>query len=302
MHAQVFSRVFVPDATWAALVLVAVIVGLLALTVALAIIVSVIIAGGGVAILSGVSLADYTDTVRSQLKCILVEHATNTAGVVTFDYSAVKSAVEAKISGINIWAAIDLYLGVIGESGLNRAGATTAITEADCDGCTECEFGTDWCKVIITDHVNNDGTFAPDPADDTWTGTWGAFVLDMSGNYKWYASNMSRSGGIEQVVGWQLLATFPTGTYTDITFDYTINFGSFSVDIREFTIELNGTTIVSETTDNTVAHFHWNGSITGTLAFKLTAICSYRNDGTSGGGGASFGNLTLAGSGIEPAF
>lgn len=146
MHAQVYTGVFVPDATWAALVLVAVIVGLLALPIALAIIVSVIIAGGGVAILSGIGLDDYTTTIRRRLRCIFIAHATNTSGVVTFDFDAVQADVEARISGINIWAAINLYLSIIGESGLNRAGATTAITEFDCSDCectgTSVNFGS----------------------------------------------------------------------------------------------------------------------------------------------------------------
>lgn len=154
MHLQVFTRVFVPDATWAALVLVTVIVGLLALAVTLAIIVSVIIAGGGVAILSGIDLEDYTDTVRRQFRCILVANATNTAGVVTFDFAAVQSAVASRIVGINIWAALNLYLSIVQESGLNRAGATTAIAEYDCalDHC-----GT-WCY-----HFDDTSGF------DTWT-------------------------------------------------------------------------------------------------------------------------------------
>lgn len=164
MHSQIFSRVFVPDATWAALVLVSVIVGLLALAVAVAVIVSVIVAGGGVAILSGVTLANYSELVRKQMRCILIARATNTAGVVTFDYAAVKSDVEAKISGINIWAALDLYLQVIGESGLNRAGATTAITYYDCEDCAE------WCYHF--DFTVDDGGFSVYVSGANTYGSW----------------------------------------------------------------------------------------------------------------------------------
>jgi len=151
MHAQVFSRVFVNDATWAGLVLVTCIVGILALPVALSIIVSVIIAGGGMVILAGINLDSYSSTVRARMRCILIAHATNTSGVVTFDYDAVRSDVESRIVGINIYAALDLYLAIIGETGLNRAGATTAISTASCDDCGTCYH--EW------DFTTSDGGF-----------------------------------------------------------------------------------------------------------------------------------------------
>lgn len=138
LHAQVYDKVFVPDYTWAGLTLGTIIVGILMLPVALAVIVAVLIAGGGMAILSGLDLADYSFTVRKQFRCLLIENADYSDGVVTFDFDAVLAGINAKVVGINIWAGLALYLNVVGQSGLNRAGATTSITEFDC-GCDR------WC-------------------------------------------------------------------------------------------------------------------------------------------------------------
>jgi len=135
LHAQAISAVITPVVTVIALAIVTILAAILVLPVAIDIIISILLAGGGIAILSGLEVSDFDTATKQIFKCILYDNATDVSGVVTFDFTAVQAAVVSRISGVNIWAAIDLYLTITGESGLNRAGATTSITSADCSEC-----------------------------------------------------------------------------------------------------------------------------------------------------------------------
>lgn len=134
LHATVARLISVPDALTIAAALAGLLISLLFIPIAIGIIVT-IIAGGAMVIFASLTYGDFDSDVQHELQCILDCNASDTGGVVTFSFSAVKAAVGDNIAPLNIWAAIDKYLDIIGESGLNLAGATTAITEADCTDC-----------------------------------------------------------------------------------------------------------------------------------------------------------------------
>jgi len=83
----------------------------------------------------------WTDSFHEKYICLLKEHATDTSGVITFDFWAVNAAMLGPtFQGEYVYLIMQiLYLhSVIGANGLNLAGATTAVT-GDCATC-----GT-WC-------------------------------------------------------------------------------------------------------------------------------------------------------------
>lgn len=89
-------------------------------------------------------LADLWDAnVDEAVQCILFQCATNDAGVVTFDYDCViaKLAANTDVTSsltfdqLRLFGQLVYILQFIGGDGLNLAGATTAITSADCTSC-----------------------------------------------------------------------------------------------------------------------------------------------------------------------
>jgi len=103
-------------------------------------------------------IADLWDAdVSEQIKCFLVQCATNDAGVVTFDYDCFLGKLQANINLFDLTeeqlrlygqiAYLLLFIG--GASGLNLAGGTTAITESDCEDCAECEDYVDTLDTML---------------------------------------------------------------------------------------------------------------------------------------------------------
>jgi len=85
----------------------------------------------------------YTAQVEEDMKCIFYCASEANDGVVTFDYAQVLSGVQAKESPLDpIWTILAYIIQIVGENGLNSAGTTTAISNADCGDCDDCN---DWC-------------------------------------------------------------------------------------------------------------------------------------------------------------
>lgn len=133
LHATVMRQIDVPDELSIAAAIAGLLISLLFLPIAIGLIIIAI--GGLLTIAGALTYGDFDSDTQDQLRCILDCAATDTAGVVTFDFASVQSQVNALSGGLDIWAAISKYLDIIGESGLNLAGATTAITSADCSDC-----------------------------------------------------------------------------------------------------------------------------------------------------------------------
>jgi len=83
----------------------------------------------------------FDDDIEREFKCILIDEA-NVApdGVVTFEFEDVRTLVNAKMFESPVWIAISYFLNTFGEDALNRAGATTAVEDADCSDCSP-----GWC-------------------------------------------------------------------------------------------------------------------------------------------------------------
>jgi len=89
--------------------------------------------------------SDFSDA----LKCMLYECSLDTGDVVTFDYQCVQEKLQTTLLHIDLNAEqirllvqISYILNVIGGvDALNAAGATTEISESDCDGCNDV-----WCR------------------------------------------------------------------------------------------------------------------------------------------------------------
>lgn len=115
----------------------------------------------------------WDEAFNDKIKCILYECATDTDGKITFNYDCFISAINELANGFDV---IEGRLGVqinymmlfIGATGLNHAGATTAITGADCADCDG--WQRDWLdgnglrgELTLIDRVNWSGLPACTP-------------------------------------------------------------------------------------------------------------------------------------------
>lgn len=110
----------------------------------------------------------FTDT----LKCALLTCSSVDAGVVTFDWPCVQNTLAAGTDALSfdqlrLFNQLNFIIQAVGGAdGLNQAGATTAITDADCSGCAG-EFCHEWFDIIgYTDIIT----------PDTWTYTRRYFI------------------------------------------------------------------------------------------------------------------------------
>jgi len=126
----------------------------------------------------------WDETFTEQLKCILFNCATNDAGVVTFDWECFNDALYEQLNDfsltgdqLRLYGQIQIILQIIGGvDALNLAGATTAITDDNCDDCDDT-----WCK--HWDFTVEDGGFT--------AGTYGVWTSGVG----WESTNAG--GGAE---------------------------------------------------------------------------------------------------------
>lgn len=91
---------------------------------------------------SALTMAAFSDEIKDELQCIFYCNSTSTAGVVTFDYEAIKDEIQSREGLADIWKVIHIYLLILGSDAVDRAGSTTAISEAECN-CVDCP--ENWC-------------------------------------------------------------------------------------------------------------------------------------------------------------
>jgi len=131
-------------------------------------------------------IADLWDeAVSNQIKCFLVECGSNVDGVVTFDFDCFMSELRSHTSlfdlteeQLRLYGQIAYLVYFIGGAdGLNLAGGTTAITEADCSDCSEacedivCTFVDELCDWVNI-ATSNTGGFYIFPVYPGTTGTY----------------------------------------------------------------------------------------------------------------------------------
>jgi len=144
----------------------------------------------------------WDETFSMQLECILFNCATNTAGVVTFDWECVNDALYEQLNDfsltgdqLRLYGQIQIILQIIGGiDALNLAGATTAITEANCDDCDDV-----WCKYF--DFTVEDGGFEVQSGRGVWTSGvgWESTIFSGSTELLWIKQD------------------HPTATFTSLT-------------------------------------------------------------------------------------
>lgn len=116
--------------------------------------------------------ADLWDsTFTTALQCILLGCATNTDGVVTFDLDCVNNQLAAQTNifdltatQLRLFGQLQWIFSMIGVDGLNSAGATTAITDADCSDCNVVHCFT----IDLTESDGSAHGISPLFATDTW--------------------------------------------------------------------------------------------------------------------------------------
>jgi len=128
----------------------------------------------------------WTSDFTEKLQCFLYECASCEGDVVTFDFQCVREKMASYtdlldvnfVTNLRLFGQVDFILNVIGVDGLNAAGATTAITDADCSECAQM-----WCK--------------------TWD-----FTLEDGSADGWYA--VAGLGTWTAGVGWEAVTSDPT--------------------------------------------------------------------------------------------
>jgi len=198
------------------------------------------------------------------LKCTLLDCATDTDGVVTFDWDCIEHELyAAAVSfGINevqlrLYAQVNYIIWILGGvDALNTMGATTAITTAACDDCG------DHCFVI--DFRDTDGSefgVSLPFANATWTSGIG------------YVANFDGGGGFYDVT---VLWTFPdtlTCKFVEVTYTKITGAGDNDTNnLRALSPVINyATTQVAINSDNGL----------GTYIGKLIELDSVAVDGMS---------------------
>lgn len=250
------------------------------------------------------ALADaFTNTVFDQLTCIFFCHMEADGSVTAADLTAILSDINTQIGGL-VYTVLSAMFFLMGEVGMSNAAATGS-APADCSGCECCPEGTDWCQTLFSQPVNADGGFTTDNGDNSWSGNFGHFFNNAGSpppdNYGWATSQLNRSAGIEHLTEMNVFRVLPSGTYTDIQFDWQCTFGVFTTDIRQCVLSIDGTDIINVSADGS-GHAHWTGSITGTPTLRFLMVCSYTSDSSFSNGGGFVTNCVVAGSGTKPTF
>jgi len=113
----------------------------------------------------------WNEDFESQITCFLVDCATNDAGVVTFDWECFNDKLNSLADDFSLTELqIRLYLqiGFIlqfigGADGLNLAGATTEITDDDCEFCSD-----EWCREWDQSAFEGEWTFDFGSSNGNW--------------------------------------------------------------------------------------------------------------------------------------
>lgn len=143
----------------------------------------------------------WTSEFDEKLICMLLYHAGNVGDTVVFSFNAFREDLllqtnwfEPSFSDIRLMAQIQYMLQFIGSEGLNHAGATTDIIDANCEDCTE-------GHCYIWDFTTSDGGWAivnpPDRGEYSSGNGWLAHYNDEppNNNVAVYIQFLTSSGG-----------------------------------------------------------------------------------------------------------
>jgi len=176
----------------------------------------------------------WTEDFDSRVKCALYAAAVDDAGVVTInaqtfidELAYLVNADFVDTTEVRLWGQIQYLLMFIGTDGLSHAGATTSITEADCEDCA-----IPWCYEWLDSTGQGDWTFFPDAY---WAGgTRGEFTAGW---------NSTNGGGSVPAYGSEILMRIPfafPSTLTFIRIEYEKVAGDFNSGVPNDNVLIDG--------------------------------------------------------------
>lgn len=239
----------------------------------------------------------FTEAVYDDLKCHFYDAMDIDGRMTQESLQGVEDALFADPGG-TVYNVLRVLFLTSGEGGLNDLAATGSL-EGDCSDCNDCPGGTDWCVTLFADTAENPGGLTP--ASSVW-GTLGLRIQEPSPSFRWVwfsPQNLNR-GTTERATLITLTRTLQAGTYTRLELEGTLDFGNFTTDIREFTVKIGATTLISEIADFSGALL-WEGEIilASPADLVINGVFSYMNPGTADGGCVLY-NLNIGGSGTQP--
>lgn len=248
--------------------------------------------------------AAFDSTTYDQLLCIFNCDAAGDGQIDDAAFAQVQSDIADKL---NTTAAIAmaLILGAQGAVGLSNAGAQGSAT-GDCSDCDcDCPPDLDWCEDLVSPLVNNDGGFVAS-SEGIWSG-YGQYLwagLPEGGN--WNPTQCANRGSVESATLLDASRTLPSGHYTYLRVDWAVTFGTFTTDIREMDFKLDGSAVISSTTDEgTVTMHEVDIDVTGTPTLRMQAVLDYINPDIGHSGCTGFCRvvrITVGGVGTKPTF
>lgn len=130
----------------------------------------------------------WTDDFSSQFTCLLLNCASNTAGVVTFDWDCVNAGLLAQVNTMGLsevqmrlYVQVGFMLHFIGGvDGLNLAARTTDITNDDCSACDEpfCyEIDTTASSELWNAHTGSGNTYAQWVSGEGWIPDYDVYTV-----------------------------------------------------------------------------------------------------------------------------
>jgi len=241
----------------------------------------------------------WTDNFTDEFSCILYNNSVDTAGVVTFDYEAIKQNLYdmtfqsgGDLDRQLLIQQLHYLLFITGIDGVNIAGTTTSISTYDCDECG------DFCYLF--DFATSNGGFA------VVSGTGGFYDTTLTPDRWRAAQNWS---GLPNRIGLRASRTISPRFITRIEIDHELDkiIGGFG-DAGTILL-LNGGLIVWQS-DSTIANcgtfarrtdVYYPNVIADTIRFGTDVHTNGQTDGCSGASGQYYCyDILIAGEGSNP--
>lgn len=237
--------------------------------------------------------AEFTE----KLVCILLECASDDAGVVTFDYDAFMNKLANSVditdnaNELVLFGQIWYMMQWVGSQGLDLAGRTTAISDSDCEYCED-----GWCAFF---------DFANDPdVLDKWTLTRGTLVAGVGVQSVSWVSGTPRYRGV--VAECALGGSY---TITRVQIFYEIEYGGQQggpANARNATLRLNQTSTPNDPARNDYPNaansLSFAGSLASVTSINFLSTCSYDSVApiVDLGGQVTLKSIRIEGEGTNP--
>lgn len=249
--------------------------------------------------------AAFDNTTLDTLTCIFLCGIESDGSVSPDDLVQLESDIGDQIGGLAAIVIDGMFL-LMGSTGLSNAGAR-GDAPSDCSTCPTCDCPPelDWCEDLILPDRNYDGGFVAS-SEGIWSGygEYGWAGLPEGGN--WHPSQCVNRGSVERATLLNASLTLPSGHYTYLRVDWAVIFGTFTTDIRAMEMQLDGTPVISSTTDEgDVVEHEVDIDTTGTPVLKMNAVLDYINPFSpppSCTGFCRIVRVTVGGLGTKPSF